>query len=111
MTLREPVQLSNLHALVRDAIGADTRLAFLARFPGQDTAPDILRLFFAARCACGVAAMLTLEVSRTKTGDEIRKALPYLLSTLRERADLFYRLPCERHAAMKPQAPPLDQKK
>lgn len=111
MTQREPVRLSELHAMVRDALGENARLAFLARFPGQDSAPDIFRLFFAARCTCGVAALLTLEVSKAKTGDDVRQALPYLLSNLRERADLFYRLPCERHAAMKPTAPPLDQKK
>ena len=111
MTQRDPVRLSELHALVRHALGEDARLAFLAKFPGQDSAPDIFRLFFAARCACGVAALLTLEVSRAKTSDDVRQAFPYLLSNLRERADLFYRLPCDRHAAMKPTAPPPDQQK
>jgi hypothetical protein len=105
MTQPESVRLPDLHALVRNALGEDTRLSFLARAPGQDAAPDIFRLFFAARCACGVAAMLTLEVSRAKTSDEVRQAFPHLLSNLHERADLFYRLPCERHAALSPSKP------
>lgn len=110
MTQREPICLADLHALVRDALGDDARLAFLARFPGQDAAPDIFRLFFAVRCTCGVAALLTLEVSRAKTSDDVRQALPYLLSNLRERANLFLRLRCDRHAAMKSPAPPPEQR-
>lgn len=97
-----PVLLPELHALFREALAGDPQLVFLPRLSTrQPGPPDSFRLYFAARCPCGVAALLTLEVSKSKTAAEVQEALPYLLTHLRDRARMFYSMSCERHAAMK----------
>ena len=97
-----PILLEELHALFSSALAGDAQLTFIPRAGAQHPGPpDSFRLYFAARCTCGVAALLTIDVSRSKTAAEVREALPYLLAHLRNRARMFYGMSCQRHAAMR----------
>lgn len=58
------------------------------------------RVFFRVGCACGAAGLLSVEVAKGKTVDEVHAALPALLQGLNAQADRFESLPCEVHTRM-----------
>lgn len=59
------------------------------------------KAFFSARCECGTAALLSVEVSEDKTDGEISSALPSLISRLETQARSFYSMPCDTHKKMR----------
>lgn len=89
-----------LQALFKEALeGQDLRLV-----PGLTLfqRPEAHVLPFAASCRCGVVCVLTLEVAKDKTLQEVKDALPGLVEQLRARARMFYAMPCASHARMMP---------
>lgn len=62
--------------------------------------PDIFRLFFRVHCHCGAAALLTLEIAKTKSLDDINTALPKLIQRLLQQESAFSNLSCEDHVRL-----------
>jgi hypothetical protein len=62
---------------------------------------DFRKLFFSATCDCGTSALLSVEVSKDKTGDEIRTALPTVINALVGQAQQFRSMSCDLHSKMR----------
>jgi hypothetical protein len=63
--------------------------------------PGFRKVFFSAKCDCGTAAVLSVEVAGDKTVDQIMVALPSLTGSLRQQAKRFYQMSCEMHEKMR----------
>lgn len=62
--------------------------------------PNMFRLFFRVHCHCGAAALLTLEIAKTKRMDAINAAMPSLIQRLRQQESAFSDLSCEDHGRL-----------
>jgi len=62
--------------------------------------PGFRKVFFSAHCDCGTAALLSVEIAGGKTAEEIRQALPSLVSRLETQAKSFRMMSCEMHQRM-----------
>ena len=58
-------------------------------------------VFFSASCECGAAALLSVEIAREKTVDEVKEALPSLVGTLESQVESFRSMPCDIHRRMR----------
>ncbi len=84
-----------------EALQGRTDLVFLQRFrllPSET--PDSFRLFFTTSCGCGAAALLTLEIARVKTLQEVEEAMSPLMGRLEAQAQAFRAMSCETHGRM-----------
>ena len=63
--------------------------------------PDFRKFFYAARCECGTAALLSVEVARSKSVADVEQALPELTRRLEQQANAFYGMSCEAHESMR----------
>ena len=63
--------------------------------------PDFRKVFFAVRCDCGTAGLLSVEVAPDKTVEEMRRAAPELARRLLLQSESFHAMPCEMHAMMR----------
>jgi|TARA_Y100000031_G_C7965896_1_gene268110 hypothetical protein len=62
---------------------------------------DFRKLFFSATCDCGTSALLSVEISKDKTVDEIRAALPSVIEGLSGQAKQFQSMSCDLHTKMR----------
>ena len=63
--------------------------------------PGFRKVFFSARCQCGTAAVLSVEVAEDKTIDQVEQVLPSLVERLTGQARSFYSMSCEAHERMR----------
>ena len=63
--------------------------------------PGFRKVFFSAKCECGTAALLSIEVAGDKTTSQIEAALPALTDSLQQQAKRFYQMSCEMHEKMR----------
>ena len=63
--------------------------------------PDFRKVFFSARCDCGTAALLSVEIAQEKTINQIEQALPSLVSKLESQSKSFYSMSCDLHRQMR----------
>jgi hypothetical protein len=97
-----PVGTQALRDLIHGALPADARLAPLPGFKMDLSAnPGFQKVFFAARCACGTSALLSVEVSEAKTMREVHEALPSLVDRLVRQQQAFESMSCEMHTRMR----------
>jgi len=68
--------------------------------PRKDVESARWVVYFAARCECGVAAMITIEVMADRSYEQVHQALPGLHQHLASRAKAFYAMPCQVHQRM-----------
>jgi len=97
-----------LHEMITDALPADSDLTPMKGFKLDLSANRGFRkVFFSARCGCGTAALLSVEVAEDKTTEQIEQALPALAGKLQAQATTFHTMSCETHARMRlgPAAP------
>jgi len=93
---------SRIRSLVFDALSGDSGLRPLKGFRLDFSANrDFRKIFYSARCDCGTAALLSVEVARDKTLDQVREALPELTRRLEIQASSFRSMPCETHRRMR----------
>lgn len=91
-----------VRALIAGALSPDNGLTPLKGFKLDFAAnPGFDKFYFSARCDCGTAALLSIEVSRQKTLEEVKRTLPALVSRLEGQARAFYSMPCEMHRRMR----------
>ena len=95
-----------IRKLIDEALPKDSGLAPLRGFKLDLSANRGFRKFFySARCGCGTAALLSLEVALEKTPEDVSRSLPALMDGLQERARTFYSMSCDDHGRMRG-APP-----
>ena len=94
--------LDEIHELLRDATTDEPSLTLLRGFKLDFSGNrDFHKVFFSVRCGCGTAALLSVEVSKSKTRFQVQEALPSLLQHLRNRARQFNGMSCEAHERMR----------
>ena len=83
---RSEVSKEDLQRIFHDALTEEQGLTVLKGFKLDLSAnKGFHKLFAAARCDCGTSALLSIEVDRKKTLDEVKEAMPGLLAHLRTR--------------------------
>ena len=88
--------------LVASALASDLGLSPLSGFRLNLSANSGFRkVFFSAKCDCGTAALLSVEIAEDKTTGQIKEALPSLTDSLRQKAKMFYQMSCEMHRNMR----------
>ena len=96
------VQLDEVQALLREAIqdgsGLEMLKGFKLNFSGT---ADFHKVFFSAKCDCGTAALLSVEVSKDKTLAEVEESLPSLIDHLNRKVRQFRSMSCEMHTNMR----------
>ena len=98
----EPASLSGIRDLFRAELGGDTDFTPLEGFKlNLSATTDFHKLFFATHCSCKTAGLLSIEVARSKTIDQIKHAMPQLVERLRAQARAFRAMPCEMHTRMR----------
>ncbi len=99
---QDPVQLEEVQALIKEAVKGESRLemlkGFKLNFSGVD---DFHKVFFSAKCDCGTAALLSIEVSKDKTLPEVEESLPSLVDHLNRKVSQFRSMSCEMHTNMR----------
>ncbi len=94
------LRLSDLHDLFAAALH-DPRVQLQRGLsPKHMAVEDRWRVFFSAKCRCGVSALLYVDISKDRTRAEIEEKMGSLLAGLSAQADQFYRMPCEMHQRM-----------
>ena len=102
MDTQETVTESQLHHLFSQALVADKGIRLLRGFkPNLSGTMNVHKIFAAASCECGTAAVLSVEVEQAKTYAEVEEALPTLVHQLRLREQAFRKMPCSTHAQMR----------
>ena len=93
---------SQIQTLIGDAIPDALGLDLMEGFKMDLSAnADFRKLFFSAKCECGTSALLSVEISRDKTVDEIKAALPSVIDGLAGQARQFRSMSCEVHTKMR----------
>ena len=97
-----PVDLSQIHGLFKSALAGESQLSLLRGFKLDFSGnPDFHKIFFSARCECGTAALLSVEVARSKTLSQVQVVLPSLMGHLKGKVDQFRSMSCEMHSKMR----------
>ena len=98
----EPPTDEQIRGLITEALSHDSGLAPLKGFKLNLSANAGFRKFFySAKCECGTAALLSLEIAQEKTREEVARALPSLVNRLESQAGSFYGMTCEAHSRMR----------
>ena len=59
------------------------------------------KVFFSARCECGTAALMSVEIAFERTAEEVKDALPSLVGRLEGQAKSFRDMSCDIHRRMR----------
>ena len=93
---------AQIGSLISEALSDDSGLTRLKGFRIDLSAnPGFRKFFYSARCECGTAARLSVEVAREKTLAEVRQAVPELTRRLEAQVSSFRRMSCEAHERMR----------
>ena len=96
------VQLEEVQALIKEAVQGESRLEMLKGFKLDFSGvADFHKVFFSAKCECGTAALLSIEVSKDKTLPEVEESLPSLVDHLNRKVSQFRSMSCEMHRNMR----------
>ena len=97
-----PASLAQVQDLLRGALAGEPRLKMLRGFKLDFSGnPDFHKVYFSARCDCGTAALLSVEVDRAKSLPQVEEALPGLTEHLRRKVNQFQGMSCEMHSMMR----------
>ena len=88
--------------LIASRVASDAGLTPLKGFKLNLSAnPGFRKVFFSAKCDCGTAALLSVEIAGDKTTSQIEAALPSLTDNLQQQAKKFYQMSCDMHEKMR----------
>ena len=97
-----PVSLEEVHLLCGEATAGETGLTLLKGFKLDFSAnPDFHKVYLSVSCDCGTAALLSLEVAKSKTRAQVEEVLPGLVQHLKGKVGQFRAMSCEMHTAMR----------
>ena len=97
-----PVTVEKLQELLREELARGSALTLLRGFK-QDFSgnTDFHKVFFSIRCQCGTAALLSVEVAKSKSLSQVREVLPSLVKHLKSKGQQFSSMSCEMHSRMR----------
>jgi hypothetical protein len=99
--VEERLTLGSLRMLFEKAVSGDTSIVPMRGFRLMSSeTPKMFRLFFRTGCECGNAALLTVEISKSKSPKELEAAMPSLLERLNMQATRFQTMSCVQHRQM-----------
>ena len=76
---KEPATLAQVQDLLKGELAGEPRLKMLRGFKLDFSGnPDFHKVYFSARCDCGTAALLSVEVDRSKSLPQVRTGPPGL---------------------------------
>ena len=91
-----------LQSLIAEALTPEAGLVSMRGFKMDLSANRGFRkVFFSARCECGTAALLSVEIALEKTVEEVKDALPSLVGKLESQAKSFREMSCDIHRRMR----------
>ena len=94
--------LEEIQNLLREAVADEPALTILKGFKLDFSAnKDFHKVFFSVRCECGTAALLSVEVARSKTLSQVSEALPELARRLKAKSRQFAGMSCDMHTRMR----------
>ncbi|MCE2462638.1 MAG: hypothetical protein J4F46_01785 [Dehalococcoidia bacterium] len=94
--------LEEIQNLLREAVADEPALTILKGFKLDFSAnKDFHKVFFSVRCECGTAALLSVEVARSKTLPQVSEALPELARRLKAKSRQFAGMSCDMHTRMR----------
>ena len=94
--------LEEIQNLLREAVTDEPVLTILKGFKLDFSAnQDFHKVFFSVRCECGTAALLSVEVAKSKTLSQVGKALPGLVKHLKAKSQQFSSMSCDVHTRMR----------
>lgn len=97
-----PLSLQRIQDVLREATADDPRLTLLKGFKLNFSAnQDFHKVYFSVRCDCGTAALLSIEVAKSKTFSQFYEAVGGLVEHLQSKAGQFTRMTCEMHERMR----------
>ena len=97
-----PVNLDELHQLFGGAIAGQPNLSLLKGFKLDLSGNrDFHKVFFSVRCDCGTAALLSVEVAKSKSHAQVEENLPVLKQHLMSKVSQFNSMSCEMHQKMR----------
>ncbi|MCE2403674.1 MAG: hypothetical protein J4F43_00760 [Dehalococcoidia bacterium] len=97
-----PANLAQVHDLFKGALAGEPRLKMLRGFKLDFSGnSDFHKVYFSARCDCGTAALLSVEVDRAKSLLQVEEALPELTDHLKGKVGQFQAMSCEMHSMMR----------
>lgn len=98
--------LEEVHNLFREAIVGEPAISLLKGFKLDFSGTrGFHKVFFSVRCDCGTAALLSVEVARSKTLSQVKENLPELIQHLKVKAQQFANMTCEMHTRMRKGGP------
>ena len=101
-TSSAPATLAEIWRLFREALAEETDLAPLENMKlNLSGVSGFHKLYFAIRCSCRTAGMLSIEVAHSKTLEDVKLVMPQMVERLRGQARAFRAMPCEMHARMR----------
>ncbi len=97
-----PATLAEIWGLFREALAEETGFTALKELKlNLSGVSGFHKLYFAIRCSCRTAGMLSIEVAHSKTLEEVKLVMPQMVERLRGQARAFRAMPCEMHARMR----------
>ncbi len=102
LSQEEPATPAEIRGLLQEALSEEGDLTPLEGFKMELSATaDFHKFFFATHCSCKTVGLLSIEVARSKTMADVKRALPQLAERLRGQARAFRAMPCEVHTRMR----------
>lgn len=102
MDSKQAVTENQLNLLFSEALAEEEGMRLLRGFkPNLSGTSGVHKVFVAASCECGTAAVLSVEVEESRSYSEVEEALPTLVEQLRAREQAFRKMPCIAHAQMR----------
>jgi hypothetical protein len=97
-----PASLAQVHDLFKGALASEPQLKMLRGFKLDFSGNSgFHKVYFSARCDCGTAALLSVEVDRSKSLLQVEEALPELTEHLKGKVGQFQAMSCEMHSMMR----------
>ena len=100
--MAQPATLPEIRGLFRKALAEEAGFTALKDLKlNLSGVSGFHKLYFAIRCSCRTAGMLSIEVAHSKTLEDVKLAMPQMVERLRGQARAFRAMPCEMHARMR----------
>ena len=87
-----------IRLLIESSLSSETSIKYVDRFSlKMPKMQHSQKIFFAAKCQCGTSALISVEVAKNKTLDDVQMSAPQLARQLENQADSFYEMSCDVH--------------
>ena len=102
LTLETAISEAEIQRLLVGLLDEDSTLEPLNGFSLNLSGNSGFRkVFFSAGCSCGTVAILSVEVAKQKNLQEVKRALPLMVESLKRQEKSFRSVSCELHTRMR----------